>query len=67
MQRLVGGAATDPGPAREQNEDAVRLAEPGSPMVAQHGFLVAVADGMGGHQHGEVASQLAIETLFASY
>ncbi len=67
MQRLLAGAATDAGRARERNEDAVRLAEPGSPDVARHGFLAAVADGMGGHQHGEVASQLAIETLFATF
>ena len=67
MAKLLAGAATDAGPAREQNEDAVRLAEPGSPSVARHGFLAAVADGMGGHQHGEVASRLAVDALFASF
>jgi PPM family protein phosphatase len=67
LTRLLAGAATDAGKARDQNEDAVRLAEPGWPQVAERGFLAVVADGMGGHQHGEVASQLAVETLFADF
>jgi serine/threonine protein phosphatase PrpC len=33
----------------------------------QHGLLYAVADGMGGHAHGEVASAIAIDTIFARY
>lgn len=60
---LVVGAATDPGPVREQNEDAVLLTEPDSEEARSHGVLLAVADGMGGYQRGEVAAQLAIETL----
>ena len=48
-------AATDPGPVRAVNEDAHLL-------DIEHG-LFAVADGMGGHNAGEVASQLALEAL----
>lgn len=60
--RLVIGAATDPGPVREQNEDAVyHSAVPDTP--AGDLLILAVADGMGGYQRGEVASELAIETL----
>lgn len=46
---------TDPGRKRTGNEDSLRL-------HAGLGFAV-VADGMGGHQSGEVASALAVEAL----
>ncbi|MBI2468798.1 MAG: serine/threonine-protein phosphatase, partial [Candidatus Rokubacteria bacterium] len=46
---------TDPGRKRKNNEDSVRL----EPAMG----LAIVADGMGGHQSGEVASSLAVETL----
>lgn len=49
------GARTDVGLRRLGNEDAF-LAD-----AAQH--LYAVADGMGGHQGGEVASSMALETI----
>ncbi|MCY4036064.1 MAG: protein phosphatase 2C domain-containing protein [bacterium] len=55
MIRLEAAQATDRGRRREINEDSV-LAEEG---------LFAVADGLGGHQGGEVASALAVETLAA--
>ena len=59
--RLVIGAATDPGPVREQNEDAIYVSEPDG-ADANAPLLLAVADGMGGYQRGEVASQMAIES-----
>jgi protein phosphatase len=49
--------ATHPGKVREQNEDRMLV-------DVSLGFF-AVADGMGGHNAGEVASSLAIETLQA--
>lgn len=64
--RLVVGAATDPGPVREQNEDAVYhnvlVDTPGNELT-----LLAVADGMGGYQRGEVAAQIAIDTLIERF
>lgn len=49
------GALTHPGLVRENNEDAY-LADPTL-------GLFVVADGMGGHQAGEIASRLAVETV----
>lgn len=60
---LLVGAATDPGPVREQNEDAILVVDPASPEAQEDGVVLAVADGMGGYRGGEVAAQIAIETL----
>ena len=46
---------TDPGKVRDHNEDSVVVTE-----NANKEILLAVADGMGGHLAGEVASSIAI-------
>ncbi len=62
---IVVGSASEVG-GREANEDAwlVRpLPSVDGQTDAAPGYLMAVADGMGGYQGGEVASQIAIELL----
>jgi protein phosphatase len=56
--KLSAGAFSDPGRVRDNNEDAH--------VVDQRLALFAVADGMGGHVAGEVASWTAIEALRAA-
>ena len=51
----VGGSATDRGPVRAANEDRVVCDD-------RHGLYV-VFDGVGGHNAGEVAAQIALETV----
>ena len=52
-------ARTDTGPCRQNNEDAVLVRS--EPARGFHVF--AVADGLGGHRAGEVASRMVVDTL----
>ncbi len=53
---------TDPGKVRTHNEDNVIIINNNNKE-----FLLAVADGMGGHKAGEVASAIAIDHLVNSF
>ena len=58
------GQASDFGKVRKNNEDAMGSFIPSSRQQSRsHGFLFAVADGVGGMDLGEVASATAIETV----
>jgi protein phosphatase len=50
------GAKTDKGKVREQNEDS----------YGYEGQLFVLADGMGGHSAGEIASAIAVQTILAT-
>jgi serine/threonine protein phosphatase PrpC len=65
---LVTAKLTDVGRARPRNEDFVEYHVPTDPeQLARKGSIYLVADGMGGHQAGEVASQSAVEIVVANY
>ena len=51
--KIEVGSATDIGRVRERNEDSLLVDPP----------LYVVADGMGGHRGGQVASQVALEAM----
>ncbi len=53
--KCIAYGKTDTGRSRDHNEDAIRL------NASQDLYLLA--DGMGGHEAGEVASKMAIETI----
>lgn len=55
---LTAAGRTDTGRKRPHNEDAIRL-EP-------RDGLVVLADGMGGYSAGEVASQIAVDTVVST-
>jgi protein phosphatase len=57
MPELVWGAASDTGRVRSNNEDNLFVSD----------RLFVVADGMGGHRGGEVASQIAVAALRANF
>jgi protein phosphatase len=62
--RIEAGLATDPGCVRSNNEDFARIIRPTTPEERERqGLLAVVCDGMGGHEGGEIASRLAVETI----
>jgi type VI secretion system protein ImpM len=54
---IESGAASDVGMVRKENQDHF--------LLGDDKRLWAVADGMGGHSHGEIASQMVVDALNA--
>jgi protein phosphatase len=57
MVRISSAAASDPGLRREENEDSYSTRDDLA--------LYMVADGMGGHAAGEIASRIAVDAVVA--
>jgi len=65
---VVASMLSDVGCVRELNEDSGTYIQPDDPEVlASKGLLILVADGMGGHSAGEVASRMAVEVITRTY
>ncbi len=55
---------SDVGQSRDHNEDFAGYVLAATPEQARsHGWLFVLADGVGGHEYGEVASQAAVESM----
>lgn len=64
---IVVAAASDRGCIREQNEDYLGVYTPPPGISQERGLLVVLADGMGGHAAGEVASELAVAMIASAF
>jgi serine/threonine protein phosphatase PrpC len=59
---------TDSGIVREHNEDFIGHYVPSNPDEGRtHGWLFALADGVGGQDRGEVASKTAVESVIEGF
>lgn len=68
LHDLRVGAHTDLGRIRENNEDKFEFFEPEEQeLLAVKGCFYAVADGMGGHASGQIASELALKTIIRTF
>ena len=66
--RLEFAELTDVGRRRDSNEDSMTRLVPKDPkLMERKGAIFVVADGMGGHAAGEVASEIAVETVREEY
>ncbi len=68
VKTVTATVQTDAGCVRQANEDSGRHVSPNDPETQfRKGILTIVADGMGGHASGEVASQMAVDLISELY
>jgi len=67
MVKITIGSATDPGKEKNINQDYHAYHIPNGGPNHKKGVLLAIADGMGGHGGGEVASKITVDTLIETY
>ena len=68
MLDLEFSEITDVGVVRDHNEDFLGHHLPATPEEGRtHGWFFVVADGVGGHECGEVASQTAVESAMDGF
>jgi serine/threonine protein phosphatase PrpC len=68
MLEIEFAELSDPGKTRDHNEDYVgHVIADTDARVRSHGWLFVLADGVGGHDCGEVASREAVETMLAGF
>lgn len=63
---IAAAALSDPGLHRTINEDAVGVVPAGGADGARD-FVAVIADGMGGHGHGDLASRIAVAAVVEHY
>ena len=67
MSRITIGAASDPGMEKKENQDSYAYRSPTEGHARKKGILLALADGMGGHSGGSIASKTAIDSVMETY
>jgi len=68
MLELEFAELTDVGRVRDHNEDYLGHVAPETPALARsHGWLFALADGVGGQEKGEVASSTVVDSMVAGF
>jgi serine/threonine protein phosphatase PrpC len=67
MNWITIGGATHPGMVKENNQDSHAYYIPRRDKEKKKGALMALADGMGGHSGGEIASRLTLDVIKETY
>ncbi len=67
MSLISFGQSSHIGMVREENQDSAGRFPENGQDDGRRGLLFAVADGMGGHRGGKVASDIAIKTLIKEF